>query len=359
MGKKILCILLLTITCMLSACAFEKEVDYTEITDDEKAYFTSINLDEKYVYSTLNDQEKYYYRKMLKCLMNYEESVMIRSIDYNVMERAYKAIRRDYGGIFWVDGYDYATTKNSTVFTPSYSMTKEKKDWYAQQIADDVDKVISQLNGNDYEKVKALYEYLVKNVQYNESVENGQNILSVFLDNETVCNGYASATQYVLNLVNVESIIMTGYSGNEKHAWNYVRIDNKWYQMDVTYGATSDRVEGIDYLYMTMTDDVCNMNHLADDVYTPPVCDSMEANYFVREGTYFKSTQLGELSDYITSQWMNKSPEIIFVTDCDVTSDYVKENILTDENIVKLCDGIHTMRYEFSEAYNLFAVYLE
>lgn len=359
MRKKLLCVLLLTITCILSACTFEKEVDYTEITDDEKSYFTSINLDEKYVYSTLNVQEKYYYRKMLKCLMNYEDSVKIQSIDYNVMERAYKAIRRDYGGIFWVDGYDYATTKNSTVFTPSYSMTKEKKEWYAQQIADDVKQVISQLNGNDYEKVKALYEYLVKNVQYNESVENGQNILSVFLDNETVCNGYASATQYVLNLVNVESIIMTGYSGNEKHAWNYVRIDNKWYQMDVTYGATSDRVEGIDYLYMTMTDDVCNMNHLADDVYTPPVCDSMEANYFVREGMYFKSTQLGALSEYIASRWMDKSPEIIFVTDCNITSDYVKENILTDESIVKLCDGIHTMRYEFSEAYNLFAVYLE
>lgn len=128
-------LVLLAFSCILTACSFEKEVDYTEITDEEKTYFTSINLDEKYVYSTLTDQEKYYYRKMLKCLMNYEDSVTINSIDYNVMERAYKAIRRDYGGIFWMDGYEYATTKNNTVFTPSYSMSKEKLDIFEGKLA--------------------------------------------------------------------------------------------------------------------------------------------------------------------------------------------------------------------------------
>ena len=260
-----LLVILISFGCIVSSCAFSRNVDFTKVTDEEQAYFDQINLADKYVYATLNDQEKYYYRKMLKCLMNYEDSVTIPSIDYNVMETAYKAIRRDYGGIFWVDGYRYETTKDATVFTPTYSMTQDQKGWYATQIKNDVAEVTAKLRGNDYDKVKALYEYLVKNVAYNESAENGQNILSVFLENETVCNGYASATQYVLDLVGVESIIVTGYSGNEKHAWNYVMLNGNWYQMDVTYGATSDRVDGIDYLYMTMTDDICNMNHIADD----------------------------------------------------------------------------------------------
>lgn len=354
-----LLVILISFGCIVSSCAFSRNVDFTKVTDEEQAYFDQINLADKYVYATLNDQEKYYYRKMLKCLMNYEDSVTIQSIDYNVMETAYKAIRRDYGGIFWVDGYRYETTKDATVFTPTYSMTQDEKGWYATQIKNDVAEVTAKLRGNDYDKVKALYEYLVKNVAYNESAENGQNILSVFLENETVCNGYASATQYVLDLVGVESIIVTGYSGNEKHAWNYVMLNGNWYQMDVTYGATSDRVDGIDYLYMTMTDDICNMNHIADDTYVPPVCDSMEDNYFVQEGMFFKSTQMGELSKYIETQYNKKNPEIIFVTDCDITSAYVKEHILSDKNIVKLCTGVNTMQYEFSEAYNFFALYLQ
>ena len=53
MRKKIMLLVLLAFSCILTACSFEKEVDYTEITDEEKTYFTSINLDEKYVYSTL------------------------------------------------------------------------------------------------------------------------------------------------------------------------------------------------------------------------------------------------------------------------------------------------------------------
>ena len=103
-------------------------------------------------------------------------------------------------------------------------------------------------------------------------------------------------------------------------------IGIKWMLL---YGATSDRVDGIDYLYMTMTDDICNMNHLQDDTYVPPVCDSMEDNYFVQEGMFFKSTQMGELSKYIETQYNKKSRNYI----CNRLrhySAYVKEHILSD-----------------------------
>lgn len=63
---------------------------------------------------------------------------------------------------FWVDGYRYETTKDATVFTPTYSMTQDEKGWYATQIKNDVAEVTAKLRGNDYDKVKALYEYLVK-----------------------------------------------------------------------------------------------------------------------------------------------------------------------------------------------------
>ena len=55
---------------------------------------------------------------------------------------------------------------------------------------------------------------------------------------ECSCGGFAHATKYILNQLNIPCIIVLGkqneYDANH-HAWNYVKIGEKWYLLDVGF----------------------------------------------------------------------------------------------------------------------------
>ena len=54
-----------------------------------------------------------------------------------------------------------------------------------------------------------------------------------------MCAGYAKAYQLILNRMGIECGYITGNAVNDMvsgpHAWNYVRLDGNYYQVDVTW----------------------------------------------------------------------------------------------------------------------------
>ena len=70
-----------------------------------------------------------------------------------------------------------------------------------------------------------------------------------------VCNGYAMATFYLCNKAGVETRFIRGIGGNDtkvNHAWNAVKIDGKWYNIDVTWDDKGGF--GISYEYFLKSD---------------------------------------------------------------------------------------------------------
>lgn len=96
--------------------------------------------------------------------------------------------------------------------------------------------------GNVKEQIKFVHNYLVDNVTYDQSL-TGDNIYNVYgaLGNGvSVCEGYARALKYILDEMNIPCIIVCGTAVNpngeiENHAWNYVRVENRWYAVDATW----------------------------------------------------------------------------------------------------------------------------
>lgn len=98
---------------------------------------------------------------------------------------------------------------------------------------------------------EASYDYgendAVKSKQ-DTSRPNAHSILG-FLENRTVvCDRYASLFQYIMLREGIECIIVLGTgitqpdakTGKINHAWNKVKLDGKWYNMDVCWADTAN-----------------------------------------------------------------------------------------------------------------------
>ncbi|WP_054025848.1 transglutaminase-like domain-containing protein [Bacillus sp. FJAT-28004] len=97
----------------------------------------------------------------------------------------------------------------------------------------------------DSEKVKAIYEYIITNVSYdnqlaaNLSVDYLPNIDRTFKSRKDICYGYASLFAAMLRSVDIPTKLLMGQSTyvDVYHAWNEVYLDGKWVTIDTTVDA--------------------------------------------------------------------------------------------------------------------------
>lgn len=93
---------------------------------------------------------------------------------------------------------------------------------------------------NDLQKAIVLHDYLAVNCEYDYENLNANtlpaesfNIYGVFVKRTAVCQGYALAYKYLLNQVGIECHMVTSDAMN--HAWNLIKLDGQYYQVDVTW----------------------------------------------------------------------------------------------------------------------------
>ena len=121
--------------------------------------------------------------------------------------------------------------------------SKEDIDTYQTKIEKVRDYIVKNIKDkNDYEKIKLTHNYLRDTINYESTISknNIYDIYGALVLRECVCEGYAKAFQYIMNEVGIDNVIVIGTGTNsmgktENHAWNYVKLDKKWYAVDVTW----------------------------------------------------------------------------------------------------------------------------
>jgi len=259
-----------------------------------------------FIYEQLTEKEKTIYAEIYSILQKFAKDTTVSTLDPEMIDKAFNAVMLDHPEIFYVSGYSFTKyTRGSNLekitVTGTYTMTEPEIEAARSRIDTYVNKCISGYNGpqDDYEIVKYVYEYLIKNTEYDLSAPNNQNILSIVDSNRTVCQGYAKMTQYILQKMGVFSVLCEGtVKGTEPHVWNIVEIDDKYYHVDTTWGDASYQVKeesdnfevpDINYDFLCISDDSIKETHVFKDDYKLPECNSMDANYYVKEGLYLET----------------------------------------------------------------------
>lgn len=259
-----------------------------------------------YAFGQLSGEEQDLYLEILDALLYFRENVRLSSCDKELISRMFQCVLNDHPEIFYVEGYAYTeytlgTRLKKITFTGSYNISREEAAEKQKQIEDYVNQCLAGIpeGADEYEKVKYVYEYLIHHTDYDAGAKDSQNICSVFLEKRSVCQGYAKATQYLLNRAGIFATLVLGrVVGGEGHAWNLVRIDGAYYYVDTTWGDASYQAVGssypdgkiptINYDYLCVTTEQMEETHTFDNVVELPVCSATDANYYVREGVCFE-----------------------------------------------------------------------
>ena len=205
-----------------------------------------------------------------------------RDIAANVMEALNKErctlVGPDYAG-HWYTSYYYTTSQIASHVKLNYSINdayiisaQKKFDEAAAKIIEEAKK-----QPTSYEKLKYIHDWLVDNVTYLSSSDSDW---VNYADAPIVkgfgnCNGYARAFSYLAQALGFDCITLGGSVGEGAlHAWNKVKLDGEWYNVDVTW---DDRGSKIYYDYFLVCDEQFHKNHTPGTKCTYPV--SAARNY--------------------------------------------------------------------------------
>lgn len=306
-----------------------------------------------YAFSKLSIEEQNVYVQILDSLLNYEEEITLTTTDAAVIDKAFSCVMLDHPEIFYIDGYKYTEYSGNgkvekIVFSGNYLYEKTEKERREQLIEAAADAMLRGVpdTEDEYKKVKYLYDTIVNHTEYRLSSVDNQNICSVFLHGESVCQGYAKALQYLMHRLDMESVLVLGtVTGGEGHAWNLVLINDRWYHLDATWGdafylfsdeeiaVSGEEIGLINYDYLCVTTEQLNKTHQVNMPVELPQCDSMVDNYYVREGIYFTSFEEGRLREIFGNAAANgKQVVTIKCSNIDVYKEISR--VLLDEQMI-------------------------
>ncbi len=287
-----------------------------------------------YAYERLTSSGKTLYAEILSILQNMSENVPVSTTSDEAIGLVFDYCMADHPEIFYVDGYKYTNYTVDNVitkiaFSGNYTCTPEEVATKQAQINQAVSECLAgaPATTDDYYVIKYIYEYLITHTDYDVGAPDNQNISSVFINHRSVCNGYAKATQYLLNKLDIKCTLVTGTvdtksARNVRHAWNLVLCNDAYYHLDTTWGdssyqtgngenADATRLPQVNYDYLNVTTDEINRNHtISDDIYIP-VCSSMKDNYYVREDEYFTSAELVLVKELFDRRYSDGSDSVV------------------------------------------------
>lgn len=166
-------------------------------------------------------------------------------------------IRYELGGYTFSYGHE-ATSRGynySIIINPEYYSTGEQERQVTEKVREILDSFPLRESSSDYEKVRAVYDYLTANVKYDIVHKKNQyhtlksTAYGALINRTATCQGISVAAYRLLMELGVSCRVITGmanpdHEDSEYHAWNIVCIDGLYYNLDITW---DEQLGGEDY----------------------------------------------------------------------------------------------------------------
>ena len=125
-------------------------------------------------------------------------------------------------------------------------------------------------------KIKKIHDYIINNTSYDKERSDNKiinyksdNAYGVLIENHGLCGGYTDAMMLFL-----EKFKLPNYKiATENHIWNYVKIDNEWLHIDLTWDdpVTTDGKDIIDESYLLIDDNKLQELEKEEHIYNADI----------------------------------------------------------------------------------------
>lgn len=306
----------------------EEKAQRQEETEQAVKHIQELDLalDSRFYYGSVDESEQEAYQTILDGVRQHKDKITVELSDAEQVNEIYQCVLMDFPEYFWCSGNAKTTSFTGAAeyaeIEPEYSYSEEESKTREKKIQNAASKIIQKMDDNDsdYEKVKFIYEYIIDSTDYDINAEDNQNIYSVLVGRSSVCAGYAKTMQYLLNRIGIFCTYVVGtVDGGEAHAWNIVKCDGEYYNVDATWGDPvfahqADKIKdnNIVYDYLCCSDDELYTTHHADNRFQYPECVSEDLNYYRQNGMFYKEYDKNEAYDAMKASIDQKAEETIF-----------------------------------------------
>lgn len=168
------------------------------------------------------------------------------------------------------DEYVIRSTKQiSDAYRNGAEDTLNDRDKETLAMAKDVLGKIIKDGMSDYEKEKACYLWLCKEMQSDSSIltvihqhaDDTDNPYGVLKYRSAICVGYATTMRLFMQMLGIDCMVI--HSGDLIHSWNLVRLDDEWYHVDCYNDSNAL------YGNFNLDDDAAAENHSWNTQYFP------------------------------------------------------------------------------------------
>lgn len=185
-------------------------------------------------------------------------------------------------------------------------------------------------NMTDLEAELYFHDIICKNVTYFSNTSERimprhATALGVFLDHKANCQGYCDAFYMLCTMRGLKVDMQSGMAANQRHVWNVIEIDKKWYAVDVTWDDNESRknrgYEFISHKYFNASREILRITHSwNEEDETEEIEDLIDAKYFYTVpqlqhpdfGVFL--TDPNEIFSFITKEVQNKKNKIQIMT---------------------------------------------
>lgn len=276
---------------------------------------TSANDTSSYTAPQFDDaSQEFLYNELLNCSKSFSlYSFKIHKDDFRDI---YCNVINDNPDLFYVSSsvnYSYyrASGYIATVY-PEYTMDATDIESAKVVFNNGVEKALSVVDDTmtDLQKALVIHDYICDKATYPyDAVDNDNSnyhsAYGFFYDQKIVCAGYALAYSHLLHRLGIECEYVT--SSAMMHAWNIVKIDGEWYNVDLTFDDISFYNKNMNvrgamlhrcfmksdkalygemgfYHYGGSTLDACD---LSDTTYDTYFWNDVNTNIYVLNGNYY------------------------------------------------------------------------
>lgn len=199
-----------------------------------------------------------------------------------------------------VSSWEYLSDSNTFKLTVKYRYSQSelaRRRDHARAAVNKARYAVAELvkaDMSDYDKEKALHDYIVNTTRYdytsylkNSIPDESFSAYGCLVRGVAVCEGYSRAMKLLCDLSSLDCLVVSGKFKNgaswEGHAWNMIRVDGSYYHLDVTNDDPVIKNGGniLTYYYFNLPDsEMALTNTWKRSEY--PSCTRVENSYYYK-----------------------------------------------------------------------------